>query len=858
MNVFVKPGRALLRSLLFAPAITSSLLAQQSLSSIPQFPLRSDPITIVRGARAVEPFSVAGERGAILGQQDGRFELWALPVKMLSNLRITAELAGYPVPIDLNQQAAIIEVSPDHTTVTYSHAAIVVKQHMFIPRGEGTKDAANLAAVVLFEIHSTRAARITFSFDPAMVQMWPAPNFGPASASWVKMGTGGGYLLSTSNPKLFGVVAMPGSTPGILAQDQEKPAYYPLQLRLDYDPVRDAGRFFPLLAAASDPAAIADAGETRKALLDGIVAASQRIPQMYQQVAEFYAHYFDRRLTVDTPDTHFDQALRWSQIAIEQTRVRSHPQNPADTEIGLAAGWFSSGDSARPGYGWFFGRDTLWSLYAINSTGDFALSRQALDFLVRRQRADGKIMHEYSQTAETIDWEHTPYEYAAADSNPLFVLAMEDYVRNSGELAYLKRNWQSVQKAYRFTRQHTSNGVYDNTQGTGWVEAWPPVMPHQEFYLAALDQQSAEAFSRLAALMDDKALAEESRRQAVAIRQQLHTYHEPTGFYAFSRNTDLTLDTTHTIFPAAAWWTGRLKLDGADPMFREWASAHISTDWGTRSITDTAPQYDPMTYHQGTVWPLFTGWASLAEYRADRPLSGYQHLLQNLELTWAQDLGSATELLSGAFYQPLGRSSSHQLWSSAMITSPAIRGLFGLEVDALHGNLRIAPQLPAAWNDASIHHIAFGSQMLDLSMRRQGSSLHVEVESPEPAVLCLGESAYFADQPCRTNASRHHSIELPLPPVEVSLPSAQLEPGDSTHGLKVLAEERRDRRLTLILSAPAESRQSLALRINTSKPSTLKFTVDGATQRKEDQKTLLDVSFPSGTGYQNKTVTITW
>jgi glycogen debranching enzyme len=89
-----------------------------------------------------------------------------------------------------------------------------------------------------------------------------------------------------------------------------------------------------------------------------------------------------------------------------------------------------------------------------------------------------------------------------------------------------------------------------------------------------------------------------------------------------------------------------------------------------------------MSYHQGSVWPLFTGWGALAEYRANQPLAGEQMLMQNVDLTWAQDPGAVTELLSGDFFVPFGRSTSHQLWSSAMVITPTLRGLFGISVDA--------------------------------------------------------------------------------------------------------------------------------------------------------------------------------
>ena len=87
--------------------------------------------------------------------------------------------------------------------------------------------------------------------------------------------------------------------------------------------------------------------------------------------------------------------FRWAAISIDQLRVRH------GNETGLVAGFYSSGDSARPGFGWFFGRDSLYTTYAINSYGDFALTRTELEFLIARQRTDGKMPHEYSQTADT-------------------------------------------------------------------------------------------------------------------------------------------------------------------------------------------------------------------------------------------------------------------------------------------------------------------------------------------------------------------------------------------------------------------------------------------------------------------------
>jgi glycogen debranching enzyme len=803
-------------------AIALQARAAGPLHPIPRFAIAPDPLAIVRAAEANKPFTVAGERGAIFGEQNGAFEAWLYPVKVLSGFGITAELSDYPVPIEVSAQAAAIEVTPAMTTITYSHAAFTIRQRMFAPRGD-----ADAGAVVLFEIAAVRPMRLTFRFKPEMLRMWPAPNFGTPNGEWVDR-DGGYYLLHTDNPEFLMAVALPRAKPGILPPYQERPHTYPLEFQLAFDPQKDSGLFFPLLIGQADK----------------LGALNDAIEQLYRRTREYYDRFFDTRLTIETPDRDFDRALRWAALAIDQGRVR------LGNETGLIAGYYESGDSARPGYGWFFGRDALWTSYAVNSYGDFALTRQALEFLLRRQRADGKIMHEYSQTAGLVDWKSTPYFYAAADSTPLLLMTMEDYVNTSGDTAFLKTHWDAVKRAYAFTRAHDSDGdgIYENTEGTGWVESWPPGMPHQESYLAALDQQSADAMSRLAALMNDGAAAAEARRTADRIQAQIEAeyYDSAAGMYAFSRNADGSLDRTATIYPAVAWWTGRLMLARPDSMLSRWASAEFSTDWGTRDISERTRFYDPISYHQGTVWPLFTGWVSLAEYRAGRRLAGFQHLMQNAGLTWTQDLGAVTELLSGEFFQPLGRSSSHQVWSSAMVVTPALRGLFGLDWDATHRTLRVAPNLPAEWDRARLHNVPLGDRRLDVEFVRAGDRLTVRAASG--TAFCILPQSAPREQSC-TDGAATHEISLPLPPVEVGMPHGLPSPGSRTEQVKAVSERELAGRYEVEFEAPGGSEVEMPVRVNRAGVRASGGDWNGSRLR---------VRFPAGDGYQRVAVSFTW
>ncbi len=826
--------------------------AQDWLKPVPAFPVEQRGLVIRQHTEAEKPFTVAGECGAILGQQNGEFEAWIFPVKLLSHLSIEARVEGYDVPIDVNAHAAEIEVHPDHTTITYAHIAFTLRQTMFATQCEAPSPGrSDTGVMAIFQIESSRPMTLTFSFTPEVKPMWPAPQFGNVSPEWVSATSGaaanatgpGWYMLHLDVPNLAAAIAMPGTEPGILAPYQERPKTFPLQLVLRYDPKRDAGRVYPLLLAAGRTKESA----TEKSLGAALEQQQAQIATLYRQTADYYAKFFDTRMTAETPDAAFNADFRWAQIAIDQLRVR-HGQ-----ETGLVAGFYSSGDSARPGFGWFFGRDSLYTIYGINSYGDFALTRTELAFLIARQRADGKMPHEYSQTADEVDWASFPYEYAAADATPLFLMAMEDYVNASGDTDFLRTHWDAVEKAWTFERTHDSDGdgIYDNSQGTGWVESWPPGMPHQEIYLAALDQQASGAMARLSAMLNKTDLSTQASARAAAVAAKLEQeYARPNGMYAFSFNGAKGLDTTATIYPAVAWWDGHYALPQPDAMFTRWDSAEFSTDWGLRDLGNHEALYDPISYHQGSVWPLFTGWAAIAEYRTGRTLSGYAHTMQTANLTTEQDLGAVTELLSGDYFVPFGRSTSHQLWSSAMVLIPAVRGLFGLSFDAAHGAISVDPHLPAQWDRAALHNVRIGAASVDLDYQRASGFMVVRLMPKSGASLKL-----TSRDPAAHITADGHELRLPLPPVEVGLDegadNALPLPGASTAQMKVLQQQTTAHSLTLLLAAQGGSTHTLPLRINDPKT---QATAEGG----DIGAHTIQVHFPEGSGYQKQTVTLRW
>src|ERR1035438_6662538 len=805
--------------LLASPAASSAQASSLPLSSIPPIPFDISGSVIRSHAEPAKPFTVAGERGAVLGQQDGTFEAWILPVKLLSHLTIEANVEGYTVPIDVNQQAAEIEVRPDRTTLTYSHIGFTIRQIMFSPNAPPAGSGAQTGPMVLFEFDCVRPTDFTFRFTPELRWMWPQRNEGVPGVEWVPgapsgqataNGTSGYYILHSDYPDLAAAIAIPGATSGILAPYQERPQVHPIELKLHIDPARDHGRLFPLLMAVGTTPATA----ANSALAATLTQLNAGIADAYQNHADSYKKLLANSVSIETPDKALNEAFQWAVVSIEQLRAKALPAG----EAALVAGYYASGDSARPGFGWFFGRDALYTLYAVNGFGDFALSKSELEFLIHRQRADGKIMHEYSQTAAAIDWQSFPYMYAAADSSPLFLLAVADYLRASGDTAFLTQHREAIENAWAFetdpAHDTDHDGIYDNSQGTGWVESWPGGMPHQEIYLALLDQQASSAMATIEELLKDSAKSTAAQQRADTIAKTINSeYYDPQkSCYDFSHNLDGTNDRTTTVYPALAWWdpaNQKSILDHPEGCLRQFAASAINTDWGTRDVADTEKIYDGLSYHQGSVWPLFTGWAALAEYRADQPLAGYQLLNENANLTWAQDLGADTELLSGDFYVPFGRSTSHQLWSSAMVITPTLRGLFGISIDAQSKIIPVNPHLPASWDHAAINHLALPGGEETLNFDRSGAVLEVTASDNHHTGFRLR-----SDLPSATSAqlpSGSIGIRIPLPPLEISAPFTPPLPGARTENSRILSEAWAPASATLIFEGKAGATSTLEI-----------------------------------------------
>src|SRR4029079_105811 len=123
----------------------------------------------------------------------------------------------------------------------------------------------------------------------------------------------------------------------------------------------------------------------------------------------------------------------------------------------------------------------------------------------------------------------------------------------------------------------------------------------------------------------------------------------------------------------------------------------------------------------------------MAAHAYGRPHVGYQGLMANALLTYTSSLGYVTELLSGDFNQPFGRSSHHQVWSEAMVVTPVVRGLLGIEVSDGGKRLRFAPQVPGDWDHVEARKVAVGKSKYDLTLKRLAGRMTINITRSVPS-----------------------------------------------------------------------------------------------------------------------------
>ena len=672
------------------------------------FPQPSDDtrLELRRTARPWEFISALGTRAGLIGNEGGNLEAWVYPLKILRNFHLRFKVDNEE--FDGRALVRSVEVRPESTTIQYAWDSFTVRETIFVPVREP-------GALIKLEVDTTQPIQITAAFERDFQLEWPAA-MGGSDIDWIPALHA---FSMTENQQKF--AAMVGS-PNAVDFRQE----YVTNYTADKENSFGFGTVLPGKSSKLIVMAASFEG------LPAVEVTYRKLSNSYQELladsAAYYQNYLRQHVRVVLPDSALQQAYEWAQVSVLQGLVT----NPF-LGTGLVAGYKISGDDQRPGYAWFFGRDALWTSLALDAEGDFATPRTAIEFLCKYQRKDGKVTHEIAQGASFVPWfDKLPYAYASADATPLLIIAIADYVKVSGDKEFALDKWDNIYRAYQFIRStYDTDGLPRNQGiGHGWVETGPLLPVKSELYQTAVVIEALRSLSSIAKVLDKAETSNAANKEATESRLLLNNifWIQPQQRFAFGIDGNGKQSDAASVLAAVPMWFGLLDDSKAKSMILEFERPSMQTAWGMRIISSQHPKYDAAGYHSGTVWPLFTGWAAVGEYRYHAAIPAYQNLRVNAMLTFDGSLGHVAEVLSGSYYQSLASGSPHQIWSSAMVISPLLRGLIGLETDALSKSVTFAPHVPADWSMFSVEQVQAGPCVLNLRYHRDINRIMLQVE----------------------------------------------------------------------------------------------------------------------------------
>ena len=727
------------RQTLLLAALASTLLpslgelrAQSQAPPPPAPPAAASPATIPRFARAASPIALSGvarperymeasgRKAALLGREDGSFEAWVYPLKVLHDFRLSFGVPQYADPIPGASLASSVDIRPEASTVRYSHAAFTVDATWLVPLNEQ-------GAIVLLDVRTSEPLTLVVKFRVDLKPMWPAA-LGGQYSYWDNALKA--YVAGEGSGKNAALIGSPfGVDP------PEQPAHNlpdaPTQFTITITPETAAKGLVPIVIAASP-----EGLDAAKATYQKLLASAA---PLYAEAEQHYRDVRERLTSINTPDNRLNLAFEWGKVAL----VKGFVCNP-QLGCGLIAGLGPSGTSERPGFGWFFGGDAFINSWAMTAYGDFSTVKQALEFLRKRQRADGKMMHELSQGAGYIKWfEDYPYGYYHADTTPLYITAVRDYVRASGDVALAKSFWPSIKLAYDYcvSTDEDGDGLMDNTKaGLAAVETGALRQRDvlTDVFLGAAWAEAADATAELALVAGDQ-FAGTAGEAAIKARTSLNRrFLDDQGrriYFAYMK--DGKGQAEPTVWPGFGLWRGVFdyKRPAVDGALDELAGAGVGTDWGARMLSIDSALYGPLSYNNGAVWPFLTGFAALALYSNNRPDAAWGYLDGTADLTFLESRGYIAELFSGDRLRSIDAAVPHQLFATTGFVSTLLRGLVGLHAlraemragAAIAERLLIAPQLPPGWGYFRLRNVRWHDITVDIAITRDESGYAVSV-----------------------------------------------------------------------------------------------------------------------------------
>lgn len=423
-----------------------------------------------------------------------------------------------------------------------------------------------------------------------------------------------------------------------------------------------------------------------------------------------------KRSILTTPSFAIDKLFLWAK----------HDLLELYSEIAENAGFFAG----MPVFSWFFGRDGEWMSMAATECVDHSLSKKHLDLLYRFSD-NGRIPHEIpalgshegDKTIRPIDRIRSETGFMSIDSSPLWVMTRLQLTAWTGEPDYMIGTDRVMD--FILSCDKNSDALIENSFSKkliGWPESWAEKRDGACIEINAWWIESLRMYSKITGRMKDTLELANRNFEKLFFNPEVEP---PMVFDSVFNGKKRNIRNAMLVVPAMYESSDRMRK-----LLIDMGRPDMVTEWGLRSVSTEDPLFDG-GYHTGMVWPLMTGWYTLALFKNGLRERAMAMLETFTKLAFkSSDPGRINEVYGADEPRPEGQ--FFQGWSSSLFIQAIVEGLFGIPFSPDEISDRtVKPNLPDSWDFMKLENVHFRKDSLYLTVDKSGAKVKKGLNPPQ-------------------------------------------------------------------------------------------------------------------------------